>query len=60
MRKGGPVRGYLINIRDATEEKENLKILKNYNNQLNREVAEKTRSIEDIQEKLVLSMADHV
>ncbi len=60
VRKSGDVRGYLIDIRDATEEKKNLDLLTNYNDRLNREVAEKTRNIEAIQEKLVLSMADMV
>lgn len=60
VRHGGAVRGYLIDIRDATEEKKNLELLTDYNNRLNREVAEKTRNIEAIQEKLVLSMADMV
>ena len=60
VRKGGAERGYLIDIRDATEEKRNLELLTDYNNRLNREVAEKTRNIEAIQERLVLSMADMV
>ena len=60
VRKGGQVRGYLIDIRDATEEKKNLELLTDYNSRLNREVSEKTRNILDIQEKLVLSMADMV
>ena len=60
VRKGGAVRGYLIDIRDATVEKKNLDLLTNYNDRLNREVTEKTRNIEEIQEKLVLSMADMV
>ena len=60
VRRGGSVRGYLIDIRDATEEKKNLELLTDYNDRLNREVREKTRDIETIQEKLVLSMADMV
>ena len=60
VRKGGASRGYLVDIRDATEEKKNLELLTDYNSRLNREVAEKTRNIEAIQEKLVLSMADMV
>ena len=60
VRKKGAVRGYLIDIRDATEERKNLELLTDYNDRLNREVAEKTRNIEAIQEKLVLSMADMV
>ena len=42
------------------EESRNMKILSDFNESLNREVAEKTRNIESIQEKLVLSMADMV
>lgn len=60
LRKGGPVRGYLIDVRDATEEIRNMELLTDYNTRLNREVDEKTRNIEAIQEKLVLSMADMV
>jgi hypothetical protein len=60
VRKGGPSRGYLIDLRDATVEKRNLEILTGYNTQLNQEVAEKTRNIESMQEKLILSMADMV
>ena len=60
VRKSGAVRGYLIDTRDATEEKKNLELLTDYNDRLNREVNEKTRDIELIQEKLVLSMADMV
>ena len=60
VRKGGAVRGYLVNVRDATEEKRNLEILNSYNMQLNREVDRKTRDIAKMQEKLVLSMADMV
>lgn len=60
VRKGGPVRGYLIDIRDATDEIRNMELLTDYNNRLNREVDEKARNIKAIQEKLVLSMADMV
>ena len=33
-------RGYLIDLRDATEETRNLEILSDFNERLNREVAE--------------------
>ena len=59
-RRNGPVRGYIVDIRDATQEQKNFRILSDYNKTLNREVAEKTRNIEAIQEKIVLSMADMV
>jgi len=60
VRRSGATRGYLVGIRDATEEKKTRDKLRNFNSRLNREVAEKTRNIEAIQEKLVLSMADMV
>lgn len=56
----GMVQGYLIDIRDATEETRNMEILSDFNTRLNQEVAEKTRSVENMQEKLVLSLADMV
>ena len=59
LRNGVP-RGYLIDIRDATEETRNLEILSDFNTRLNQEVEEKTRSVENMQEKLVLSLADMV
>ena len=60
LHRRGMTRGYLIDIRDATEEARNLEILSNFNARLNQEVAEKTRSVENMQEKLVLSLADMV
>ena len=60
LHRGGLSRGYLIDIRDATEESRNLEILADFNNRLNQEVAEKTRSVEKMQQKLVLSLADMV
>ena len=56
----GLSQGYLIDIRDATEETRNMEILSDFNARLNQEVAEKTRSVENMQEKLVLSLADMV
>ena len=60
LHRGGMKRGYLIDIRDATEETRNLEILADFNDRLNEEVAEKTRSVENMQERLVLSLADMV
>ena len=60
LHRGGVPRGYLIDIRDATEEARNLEILSDFNTRLNQEVAEKTRNVESMQEKLVLSLADMV
>ena len=60
FRRGGMPRGYLIDLRDVTEEKRNLEILSDFNRKLNQEVEEKTHSIETIQEKIVLGLADMV
>ena len=60
LRHGGMPCGYLIDIRDVTEEARNLEILSDFNKKLNQEVAEKTHNIEKIQETLVLSLADMV
>ena len=60
LHHGGMTRGYLFDIRDVTEENRNMEILADFNAKLNREVREKTRSIENIQQKLVLSLADMV
>ena len=59
-RKDGPVQGYLIDIRDATEEQRTLDILADYNRTLNQEVAEKTEHIEQIQRQIVLGMANMI
>ena len=58
--RNGPTQGYLIDIRDATEETRNMEILADFNARLNQEVDEKTRNVETMQEKLVLSLADMV
>ncbi|MCR4876692.1 MAG: hypothetical protein K5922_05945, partial [Clostridiales bacterium] len=50
--------GYLLDLRDATEEQRNYDIIKHYNESLNEEIQEKTRNIRDIQRKVVLGMAD--
>ena len=60
LHRGGTPRGYLLDIRDVTEENRNLDILTDFNRKLNREVTEKTRNIEKIQEKIVLGLADMV
>lgn len=60
MRRDGSPQGYLIEIRDATQEQRNLEILSDYNAILNHEVAEKTEHIEQIQRKIVLGMANMI
>ena len=58
LRSDGNVQGYLLDIRDATEELRNYRIVSEYNETLNREVQEKTESIRDMQRKVVLGMAN--
>ena len=60
IRRDDSPQGYLIDVRDATQEQRNLEILSNYNDTLNQEVAEKTEHISQIQQAIVLGMADMV
>ena len=60
VRKDISRQGYLIDIRDVTEEKHNLQILTDYNDLLNKEVAQKTENIAEIQRKIVLGMANMI
>lgn len=53
FRRGDLPQGYLIDIRDATEETRNMEILSDFNTRLNQEVAEKTLNVENMREKLV-------
>jgi len=59
-RSGGKNIGYMLDIRDATEEQKNLDIIKSYNETLNEQVIEKTNNIKDIQRKVVLGMANMI
>ena len=59
-RTGGKNIGYMLDLRDATEEQKNLDIIKSYNERLNEEVIEKTNNIKDIQRKVVLGMANMI
>ncbi len=60
IRKDGKVQGYLFDIDDVTEEEKFLQVMKDYNTTLNREVDIKTESIKNIQEKVVLGLANMV
>ena len=59
-KRNGEMQGYLLDIRDATEEQRNLNIITSYNETLNAEVIEKTENIRDIQQKVVLGMANMI
>ncbi len=60
IRKDGKVQGYLFDIDDVTEEEKFLQLMKDYNTTLNKEVDIKTESIKNIQEKVVLGLANMV
>ena len=49
--------GYQLLISDDTQNQKFIKLIQNYNSQLEKEVAEKTQGILDLQNKLVLGMA---
>ena len=52
--------GYQIFITDDTKNQTYIKLIKNYNSELESEVAKKTRSVIEMQDKLVLGMATMV
>ena len=60
LKRSGEPQGYLINIRDATEEFRNYRIIQDYNETLNAEVKEKTDNIRDMQRAIVLGMANMI
>ena len=53
-------RGYQFLVSDDTANQQYIKLIKNYNSQLEEEVVKKTRHIIDMQDKLVLGMATMV
>ncbi len=60
IRTNGPKRGYLFELRDATEEQKAFDLVNSYNESLNRQVKEATENIRDIQNKIVAGMANMV
>ncbi len=52
--------GFVVEIRDDTQQQTYLRLLDNYNADLEREVREKTEHIHLIQQKIVLGMADMI
>ena len=53
-------KGYQFFLTDDTANQQYIKLIKNYNEQLEKEVAQKTKSIIEMQDKLVLGMATMV
>ncbi len=58
MRRDGQTKGYLFDIRDATEEQKAIDVMEEYNQTLSEEIDKKTRNIVDIQKKVTLGMAN--
>lgn len=52
--------GYLITLSDATRQQNFVQVLNKYNDDLESKVEEKTRHIRQIQDKILISMADMV
>ena len=57
LRVGRFYKGYQLLISDDTQNQEFIKLIQNYNSELEKEVAKKTQGILDLQNKLVLGMA---
>ena len=56
----GKLKGYTIELRDNTEHYKTLALKERYNDELEKEVEEKTSRIKTIQEKIILGMAQMV
>lgn len=54
------IRGYQFIVEDDTQEQRYIHMLNNYNENLEIEVNKKTKSVRDMQDKLILGMADMV
>ncbi|MBP5160197.1 MAG: HD domain-containing protein [Lachnospiraceae bacterium] len=60
LRRDSRAQGYLFDVRDVTEEQKVIEVMKDYNETLNNEVEKKTENIKNIQEKVVLGLANIV
>lgn len=60
LKRNEVAQGYLLDMRDATEEVRNYRIISDYNKALNEEVREKTENIRAMQRKIVFSMANMI
>ncbi len=60
IRRDGKIQGYLFDVRDVTEDQKVIQVMQDYNETLNQEVDKKTQNIKNIQEKVVLGLANMV
>ncbi len=58
LRVDGEVQGYIFDIRDVTEEQHVIKVMRDYNDALNEEVNRQMKAMVNLQEKMVLGLAD--
>lgn len=56
----GKLEGYTIKLKDDTDRQKVLVLTEKYNEELTKEVEEKTRKIKDIQQKVILGMAEMI
>ncbi len=60
INKNGKILGYLFDVRDITEEQHVLQVMQDYTDTLNEEVAQKTENIKNIQETVVVGLANMI
>lgn len=60
INKSSKVLGYLLDVRDITEEQHVLQVMQDYTDTLNEEVAQKTENIKNIQETVVVGLANMI
>ena len=60
LRRGNRIRGYQVIVIDETKERKYTNLLKKFNNELTEEVKKQTEHIQDIQDKMILGLADMV
>ncbi len=58
LRVDGEVQGYIFDIRDITEEQHVIKVMRDYNDALNEEVNRQMKAMVNMQERMVLGLAD--
>ena len=58
LKKNGKVNGYLLWLSDVTSHREALEMFKNYQQELEKMVDDKTKNIIEIQSRILLGMAD--
>lgn len=58
LRADGETQGFIFDVRDITEEQHVIKVMRDYNDALNEEVNRQMKAMVNMQEKMVLGLAD--